>query len=100
MSSCEEEDDEHNLDNGKDGDPQQEDMDKGMLGLLWHRQSVGRAQSSLSLGSTGRQMLRELTTVQVPSFLCCALAQCVYVRFLSSVCECDEEVLLSDCALP
>ena len=39
MSSCEEIDDEDKLDNGKDGGPQQEEMDQGMLGMLWHRQS-------------------------------------------------------------
>lgn len=68
MSFCEEKSDEHNLDNRKDGGPEQEDMDQGMLGMLWHRQSDGSTQSSLSLGSTGRPM----TTVQVLSFLCCA----------------------------
>lgn len=58
MSSCEEEDDEGNLDNREDGGPQQEDMDQGMLAVLWHRQSNGSAQSCLSLGRAGRLLLR------------------------------------------
>lgn len=39
MSSCEEDDDEYNLGNGKNGGPQQEDMDQGTLGRIWHSQS-------------------------------------------------------------
>ncbi|KAK5856169.1 hypothetical protein PBY51_007785 [Eleginops maclovinus] len=58
MSCCEEKGDEHNLDDGEDADPQKEDMNEGMLGSLWHRQSNGRSQSGLSLGSAGREILR------------------------------------------
>lgn len=36
MSNCKEEDDEHTLDYGKDGCPQQENMDQGILGRLCH----------------------------------------------------------------
>lgn len=57
-------------------------MDHGMLGMMWHRQSDGSAQSSLSLGSAGRQM----TTVQVLSFLCYAPKQCVCLLPELSVC--------------
>lgn len=46
MSSSEEEDDEHSLDNGKEGGPQQEDVDQGTLGRLWHRQCDSRAWGS------------------------------------------------------
>lgn len=73
MSIGEEKSDEHNLDNRKHGGPEQEDMDKGMLVMLWHRQFDGSAQRSLSLGSTGREMM----AVQVLSFLCRAPMQCV-----------------------
>lgn len=70
MSSCEEEDDEDCLDNGKHSGPQQEDMDQRILGWLWHCHLDG-AQEELS--------------VQVLSFLCCApKAMCAF----SSSAEC------------
>lgn len=52
MSSGEEEDDEHSLDDGEDGGPQQEDADQGVLGWLRHCQSDDRAQIEPSLRKT------------------------------------------------
>lgn len=77
MSSCEEEDDEDCLDNGKQSGPQQEDMDQRILGTLWH----------CHLDGAQERRCKELS-VQVLSFLCCApkamcafcsSAECVHV---------------------
>lgn len=94
MSHREVDDDEHNLDQGNDGGPQQEDME-AMLCSLWHGQSNGSVQTGLSLVSgAGRQMLRsdECRGSEFP--LLCTKAVCVC--FLSSVCACDDYVLMSE----
>lgn len=56
-----------------------------MLVRLWHRQSDGRAQCGLSLGSTGRQMLRadDCTGPEFP--LLCTKAVCVFASWAQCV---------------
>lgn len=44
VSVCEEQGDKDNLDNGEDGDPEQEDVDQGMVRTLWHRPSDGSSK--------------------------------------------------------
>lgn len=74
---CEVEGDKHNLDDGEDGDPQQEDMDKGVLCSLWH--CLSERQSSKTLKKPGESEKTELMTVHVLGLLCCAPKQSVRV---------------------
>ena len=70
VSRCEEEDDKGNLDNRQEGEPQQEDVDEGILSGPWHFQLEGVKAES-----------------EEPSFFCCRLeAVCACVDL--SVCVC------------
>lgn len=51
MSNHEEDDDDHDLDDGQQGDPQQEERDQGVLGGLRHRQAGGRARGRRTFSS-------------------------------------------------
>lgn len=94
MSSSEEEDDEHSLDNGKEGSPQQEDVDQGTLGRLWHRQCDSRAWGSQEDDVKSWRLYKSWVSFAMHQ------KQCVCVCFLSTACACDEDVLTPDCVLP
>lgn len=83
VSRCEEEDDEGSLDNGQEGEPEQEDMGEGLLSESWHFQSEGAKDES-----------------EEPGFFCCrpkavwaCVFVCVHACFLSA--ECADDAFIS-----